>query len=454
MRRGQFKTFNKQFPERRLDVSINQIAETPELSDVSQRVRTRRIRALSSVAMLTLALAASGHSAAQALLPPVEGQTNDTACLGLANLKTEENIQFETFLTSAVRLSPIARTATLRLHKGYYGPGFNSPVYYIVTESSDCRDAKERGVNFSPKLGLLIDGDGKPVNKSVQQVTVDSHGALHFPGTVTFGNVRKFTAGPAANPFLPPAPPFQPGSIGDANYSPVITFVNEEGKHVVLNASQVANWTGIKDFVPEIDFEHMTATFNLVLGIYDFHFVMYLRMDASDPFISAFEGGVYAPNLELAPIGGDRFFADGSARQTILPTYNGIRGVDRIFQRQGVESAALGQGDPLNVLGSRPGDTPEYSPLWDITMVEWTPTAIASGLRQRLRMDDEIKSFLSFNGPKGPLLIGFPGATGPVNADFNIHSLGIVSNCPVMLRVLDGLSPYDPKNPNPTPIPQ
>jgi hypothetical protein len=413
---------------------------------------TRCIRAVSPMVVLTLALLAGGQAAAQALLPPVEGQTNDTACLGLANLRTEEGIHFETFLTSAAKLSPIARTATLPLHKGY--DGANSPVYYIVTESSDCQDAKERGVNYSPKLGLLIDAHGNPVNRSVQRVTVDSHGALHFSGTVTFGNVRKFTAGPATSPFLPPALPFQPGSIGDVNYSPIITFVNEEGKHVVLNASQVANSTGIKDFVPEIDFERMTATFNLVLGIYDFHFVMYLRMDASDPFISAFEGGVYAPNLELAPIGGDRFFADGSARQTILPTYNGIRGVDRIFQRQGVESAALGQGDPLNVLGSRPGDTPEYSPLWDITMVEWTPAAIASGQRQRLRMDDEIKSFLSASGPNGPLLIGFPGATGPTNADFNIQSLGIVSNCPVMLRVLAGLSPYDPKNPNPSPVPQ
>src|SRR5260370_9718524 len=99
----------------------------------------------------------------------------------------------------------------------------------------------------------------------------------------------------------------------------------------------------------------MTVTFNLVHGIYNFHFVMYLRMDATDPLISAFEGGVFAPNLVLAPTNGDRFFADKSARQTILPIVNGIRGFDKILDRQGVQTAELGERDPFNGMVAKPG---------------------------------------------------------------------------------------------------
>lgn len=112
----------------------------------------------------------------------------------------------------------------------------------------------------------------------------------------------------------------------------------------------------MKDFIPEIDFANMTVTFNLVRGIYNFHFIMYLRMDASDALLTAFEGGVFSPNLNLAPINGNRFFADHSARQVIIPVVNGIRGVDQIFDRQGVQSGALGEGDPINITGAKAGE--------------------------------------------------------------------------------------------------
>jgi hypothetical protein len=388
---------------------------------------------LSTLIALWVVTLSSSRAHAQAIFPPTrDPQSNDTACLGLSSLRHEGDIEYETFMTSAIKLSPGAKTATLPLHKGFDNRG--SPVYYILTESSDCNEAKARHINYSPKLGFLVDAAGNPLSKSVQQVARDREGKIHFTGTADFSPVRVFT--PSVPDGWPPAAS-QPGSVADADYSPFITYVNGQGRPVVFNASQVANATGVKDFIPEIDYDHMTVTFNLVMGIYDFNFVMYLRMDASDATISGFEGGIYAPNPAEAPIGGDRFFEDGSARQVILPVLNGIRGVDRRFDRQGLQSAALGEGDPFNVMGAKPGDD-QYSPIWDVTPVVWTDAAIAGGRRQRLHQDDEVRAFV-LSGD----LVGLPGATGPINADIGIKSLGVVSNCPIMLRVMKGLLPYN-----------
>ena len=234
-----------------------------------------------------------------------------------------------------------------------------------------------------------------------------------------------------------------PGSVNPvgAHYTPFITYKASDGSFVVANASQVANSTGVKDFIPQIDYSGMTVTFNLVQGIYDFAFVMYLRMDASNCTISGFEGGICAPDPELAPGGGLRTFDPGdpvgmqNARQTIMPIVNGITGVDQIYQRQGLNSGSLGEGDPYNVMGATPGED-EYSPIWDITPTMWTPAAISSGKRQRLHQDDEVRAFLAAG-----LLQSYvtPPNAGPFNADIGAYSLGVVSNCPIMLRVLQGI---------------
>jgi len=364
--------------------------------------------------------------------------TNDKGCLGHSHVADDGGIQYETFMTSAINLSPAARTATLPLHQGMDQNG--QPVYFIVTESSDCDTARTLRINYAPKLGFLIDSNGNPVNKSAQKVVVapaggngDPLGTVVFSGTADFSPVRVFA--PSSPGGWPPAQS-TPGAVGDSNYTPFITYRNAAGEHVVLNASQVANATGIKDFIPEINFTKNTVTFNLVMGIYDFNFVMYLRMDASDPAVTGFEGGIYAPNPGLAPIGGKRYLAEGTARQTIMPVLNGPRGVDRIYDRQGLQSGALGEGDPLNVLGAKPGDD-EYSPIWDVTPVVWTDAAIAAGKRQRLHQDDEVRNFVAAG-----LLAGLYGASGPFNSDIGVTSLGVVSNCPVMLRVVQGLLPY------------
>lgn len=53
-------------------------------------------------------------------------------------------------------------------------------------------------------------------------------------------------------------------------------------------------------------------------------------------------------------------------------------------QRQGLNSALLGEGDPLNVLEFNPSQS-EYSPIWESEQHRWAPEVVAAGqnLRQR-----------------------------------------------------------------------
>lgn len=349
----------------------------------------------------------------------------------------EDDVEFETFMESALALSVKAKTVTLPLYKGTDG---TNDVYYIVTEASDCDLARQFKVNYAPKLNnLLVNGvPGPSATSAVQVVSVDNKGVVTFAASADFTPVRLFT--PSSPDGWPPVVPgTTAGAKGGANYSPFITYRNANGKYVVLNASQVAtaprgskNLT-VKDYVPQVDLVNMSATFNLVMGIYDFNFLMYLRMDASDDVVSGFEGGIYAPKPNNAPGNGLRLLSQGSARQTIMPVVNGIRGTNNIYDRQGLQSGALGEGDPLNVLGAKPGDD-EYSPIWDVTPVVWTDLS----KRQRLHQDDEVRAFVMSGA-----LSGVPGVTGAYNADIGVKSLGVVSNCPVMLRVMKGLLPYD-----------
>ena len=207
----------------------------------------------------------------------------------------------------------------------------------------------------------------------------------------------------------------------------------------MINASQVANSkTGVKDFIPVIDYSGMTVTFNLVMGIYDFDFVLYLRMDASNSALAGFEGGIYAPAPGLSPGNGSRLST--MPRQTIMPILNGILGVENFYERQGLQSGALGEGDPFNVLGALPGEASDYSPIWDVTPGVWSQAAIAAGKRQRMHQDDEVRAFVASDGD----LVSYPGATGNFNSDIGLTSLGVVSNCPVMLRIMSGVLPYPP----------
>ena len=315
----------------------------------------------------------------------------------------------EVFLTSATAIDRRAGTVTLPLHRGA-GPDGRT-VWYVVTEASD-RDVAERlGVNESSRLENALG------TRAVQRGRYAGR-VLHFSGTVDFAPERVVVPGEQG---FPPSR-FAPGAVGDARYSPLVT---SDGRSV-LNATHVANATGRHDAVVALDTVHRRVTLDTFNGFYEDDRVQYLHQEASDPLVAAIEGSTYAPNLNAAPglAGRDD---DRSARQPILPVVNGPRAGDPAG-RQGLESALLGQGDPLNIVTELPDDG-DYSPLWDVHPAAWTPHAISSGQRERVESEDEFADLV-----EDGLLIS--AGTGPRNADLEgLRALPGISNCPIVLEL-------------------
>jgi hypothetical protein len=313
----------------------------------------------------------------------------------------------EVFLRSAVAVDRMNGTVTLPLHRGTHD---GRTVWFVVTESSDKEDAERRGVNFAEKLENALG------TRAVQRATV-RNGRLSFAGTVDFAPARVVVPGPAG---FPPVRA-EAGAIADADYSPLVTV---DGR-IVLNASQVANGTGRHDAVVSIDFARRRVTLDTLNGFYEDNRVQYLHQEASVELVAAVEGSTWTPRLDAAPGVGsnDR---DTSARSAILPIVNGPRGAHNP-QRQGLQSALLGQGDPLNVTQEVP-DNRDYSPIWDVTPVVWTSEAIRDGERRRLRDHEDIAD-LAEDG------VVVSAGMGRRNEELGgLRALPAISNCPVVIE--------------------
>jgi hypothetical protein len=276
-------------------------------------------------------------------------------------------------------------TLTLPLLAGRTADG--RTTYYVVTDSSSAADAARRGVNYAPRLRNALG------TKAVQMVTSGAGGTLTFPGTVDFSPAGKVVPGPTG---FPPATAV-PGANGDAAYSPLVAT----GNGVVLNAPQVANDTGQGGSVVSISPDHRRVTLRLLDGYFDGRRVLYTRLDASVTVVSALEASTYAPNLNALPGVGSN--AASSARSAIIPVVNGARGKHNMTQ-------------------SFPGAA-DYSPMWDVTPVVWTKTAIAAGRRHRITSAGQVE-MLARGGELTSL------GTGPANASVaGIRALGGVSTC-------------------------
>lgn len=315
----------------------------------------------------------------------------------------------EIFLDSTIALDEGKGTITLPLFKGTHN---GDDAWYVVTESSDREDAERRGINWSPKL---INAIG---TRAVQQVAI-SGGRIAFKGTVNFAPVRTVVPGPGG------FPPVQadPGSIGDEFYTPLITV----GDGIVLNAPQIANHTGVHDRVVNIDFERGAVTLRLTAGLYHGKGILYISTDATDPGVAALEEATSAPNMNDAP-GLGLNDPSVSARSAIVPFVNGQTGAGHP-ERQGLQSALLGEGSPLNVTEIHPrnrGSIPTYSPLWDVHLAVWTDAAIAAGERRRLDHHQDIAEAVE----EGWIV---SGGTGPMNPVLGgLRAAGIIVNCPIM----------------------
>ncbi|WP_156437818.1 MULTISPECIES: hypothetical protein [unclassified Sphingomonas] len=104
-------------------------------------------------------------------------------------------------------------TATLPLRKGKLKNG--TPVWFIITDTTDENLSNLHGVNYAPKMAYGLTGRG------ARRATIEKDGSFTFEsGSVDFKPVLGVTPGPANAPF-PPAK-FQPGSVGDATYTPMV----------------------------------------------------------------------------------------------------------------------------------------------------------------------------------------------------------------------------------------
>ena len=301
------------------------------------------------------------------------------------------------FISSATE-DTTTDTATFSVHPAIDKDG--ESAYYVVTESSSKNDAKRRGVTYAPKLGNAA-GTG-----AVQHGWFDAAGVLHVEDTVDFTPDRVVVPGPLG--FPPNAA--SPGSVGQAKYSPLVQLPNG----TVINAPHVMNATGSHDKLAA-PIAGGRATFNETEGFYNGKEVYYVSFDASAPDVAALEAATFAPNLNAAPGLGSND-KKTSARSGIAPFANGQTGVDNP-NRQGLNSALLGEGSPLNVVQTRPRHK-EYSPLWDVHLSVWSAGAIAAGANVRQVKFDDIRKLAAKGDVGGPA-----GAWGAV---------GIIVNCPVI----------------------
>lgn len=341
------------------------------------------------------------------------------AALGGAAIPASAQGGVNFVLDSVLRVNPEEETVTMPVYRGTFG---GSPVHYIVTESSNKEDAERRKVNYAPKLANALG------TRAVQKVT-RANGVVDFSGTVRFASTRSLRAGSDGTPPGTTPPP----SEGDANYSPLITT----GNGIVLNASQVANASGVHDSLVSLDLGKPPAgfpnaagevTLGTFGGFYDGSDLLYLHMDGSSLDIATIEGSTFAPNLNSAPGLGsnDR---ETSARSAIIPIENGIEPRNDP-ERQGLQSFLANQGDPLNVTQTFPGKGGDrYSPVWDVHILRWTEEAIAAGERRRLDDDSEVVDEFE----EGNLA---STGTGPPNPSLGgIRANNAISNCPIVIEL-------------------
>lgn len=333
-------------------------------------------------------------------------------------------------LLTAGTVNEVDGTITLPLYRGrLFGTG--ESVWYILTDTTDKENADALGLNFSAKL-QYADAAGGGAVRTGRYVNVGGQAILEFDqGTVNFSPAHSVTPG-AAPDFFPPAA-FQPGSVGDTAYSPLVRIENAGGH--VYNAPMVAfnldetqldfcdgnvDHTLVHDKVVAICPADQTVTLSLTPGFSFGRPVLYLSMEANDPVAASLEGATHSPAMATIAVGADD--SAFSSVERIFLFVNGPTGLDNP-QRQGLNSALSDGRGPLNVLGGIPTIATDYSPLWDVNLGEWTQAAIDNGYRSRLTEEFAILGFVERGW-----------VTGPGGAPYG--STGIIVNCPIVSRLL------------------
>jgi hypothetical protein len=315
-------------------------------------------------------------------------------------------------------------TITLPLYQGHIR-GSGERVWYILSDTTDKGNADALGLNWSPKLANSA--PGARVATLLPNATLEFHS-----GTVDFSPEHRITPGSdPSNPFPPSEA--QPGSMGDNDYSPLV-LVENAGGHIYnapivsfgSDASEInfcegnPDYTLVHDKVVRMCPSEGTVTISLTSGFSFARPVLYLSTEASVPLAAALERATLAPKLVNITTGRDD--SAFSAVERIFVFANGPTGQGNP-QRQGLNSALMGEGSPLNVLGGIPTIATDYSPLWDINLGVWTEEAINNGYRSRLTEEFAILGFAE----EGWI-------TGLGGGEYG--SVGMVVNCPIVFRFL------------------
>ena len=317
-----------------------------------------------------------------------------------------------------------AGTVQLPLYQGRTKDG--KTVWYILTDTNDKGNADALGLNYSSKLTYAVTG------KAVRNATLEKGNVLVFDrGAVDFRPERQVVPGDAPNAFPPKIA--KPGSVGDADYTPLVRITN--AGNFIYNAPIVAfgvqanqitfadgnpDYRLVHDKVVKIDPVKMTVTLKLTQGFSFAKPIVYISTESNDELAATLEESTYTPALSDITVGKDD--SAFSAVERLFAFANGPTGKDNP-QRQGFNSAIMDGRGPLNVFGGIPTVATDYSPLWDVNLGVWTDDAVNKGYRSRLIEEFQIL------GVAQQGWITAPGGTP-------FGSTGIIVNCPIVQRLL------------------
>src|SRR6201993_4026128 len=214
-------------------------------------------------------LASIGTKVDISQFPPADSLTNPDLAGPVQLLKSGKfDIPIEELTKVNVLAGSPRGTITLPLFKGAVNTLFGlKPMWYIILDAGDQAEAERLGVNFSKKLHNAGD--------AARPATVRADGTFLFEsGLVDFSPNRQVQAGSRERPFPPRIA--HPGSVGDADYSPL---VNVGG--IIYDAPVIAaavedayinfpngnpNYSLVHDQVVAIDPANRTVTLSLING--------------------------------------------------------------------------------------------------------------------------------------------------------------------------------------------
>ena len=269
-------------------------------------------------------------------------------------------------LMKQAQVDLVKGTARLPLRKGRLKSG--ELVWFVLTDVTDENLANLHGLNYSPKLAYALTGH------AAREATIDPDGTFVFDsGKVDFSPDHAVTPGAAPN-FFPPKSA-QPGSVGDADYTPLVHIKNAS-KDILFNAPMLAfnvdeaklntmcdgnaDHKVVEDKVISICPRDGWVTLQLTLGFTFSKPILYLSTEANDPLVAALEGATYAPAMKDLPFALEDA-SPGESAERIYAFANGPTGLDNP-QRQGLDSALVGRTRTAQHPGRHPDHQPRLQP--------------------------------------------------------------------------------------------